>query len=136
MAERAVVAPFGERDFRDEIGLDPMGSLGFEPARRIHERRLALLALDELLVQRRERSVVETGADFARVAELAAVVDAQQQRTEPGARTLRIGEAADHHFLPARAFHLDPVARPFAIVVERIGALADHAFEAQACTPA
>src|SRR6185369_17904501 len=131
MAKRAVVAPFRERDFRDEIGFDPMCSLGFVPAWRIHEWRLALLAFDELLVQCRERVLVETGADLARVAELAAVVDAQQQSTESGARTLRLGKAADHHFLAARALHLDPVARPLAIVVERIGALADGAFEAQ-----
>src|SRR5690349_9043718 len=51
MPQRAVVAPFGERNFRDEIRLDPVRALRLVAARRIDERRRIPLALDEKRIE-------------------------------------------------------------------------------------
>jgi hypothetical protein len=129
--QSTVVAPLGERDLGDELGLDPVRALGLEAAWGIHERGLILLERQQKLVELREGLIVETGADLSGIAQLAVLIDAEQQGAESLARALRIGEAADHHLLPARAFRLDPVARPEPVAIGRLGAFRDHAFEPQ-----
>src|SRR4029453_9428469 len=103
-------APFGEGNFRDEVGLHPMRALGFEPAWRIHESGLVLFPCEKKLVDLAKRLAVEPRADLAGVAELAIHVDAEEQSAEPLARPLRIGKTPDHHLLPLRAFDLHPLA--------------------------
>src|SRR4029079_16663760 len=94
-------------------------------------RRRRLLALFELRRERSDRRCVEGGAYLAGVAELVALVGAAQQRGKAAARTLRIGEAADHHLLALHALHLHPVARPPTARIRRVRALRDRAFEAE-----
>ena len=129
MTQRAVGAPFGERDLGDEIGAYPVRALRLESARRVHERRVLALPLLELRRELAQRRLVESGADFPRIAKLAVVVHAEQQRPEARARTLWVGEAADDHLLPAHALHFHPVARARAGGVDRIGFLADRTLE-------
>jgi hypothetical protein len=53
---------------------------------------------------------VETGADLAGVAQLAVgVVVAEQVSAEPGARSPRVGVAADDELLLVLALELEPV---------------------------
>src|SRR3954451_883138 len=110
VAQPAVRGPFHERDLRHELGLDPGRNprnalLGLERGRLAHQRREPL---GELL-QGRAR---EARPDLAGVAETIAVVVADEQGAEIGARPPRRSEAADDQLLRARALELEPVARP------------------------
>ncbi len=73
--------------------------------------------------------MVEAGADLAGVTQLAVVVvQAEQQRAETGAGTLRLGIADDDEFLPVAAFDLHPAATA-SRGVGAASALADQPFE-------
>ena len=100
-------------------------------ARRIYECRFRLLALFELGQELAQEFVVEAGADLAGIAKLAVVVITKQKCAETFARTLRIGEPADDHLLPLRAFDLHPLARTRSARVARVRFLADGALEAK-----
>ena len=130
-------APFGERDFGDEIGPHPVRALRLEAARRIRRTAaslaLALLASSGASVA--QRRLVEAGADLARIAQLAVVVDAEQQRAEARARALRVGVAADDHLLPLHALHLHPVARARAGGVDANRRACRRCLRARARTP-
>ena len=81
----------------------------------------------EALSQIQQQLRVEAGADLAGEDEVAAFVVADEQRAEPDARALRIGEPADDELLRRLAFHLQPVFRA-AMLVGRAAALGDDAF--------
>ncbi|MNE11301.1 hypothetical protein D3C80_1040530 [compost metagenome] len=84
-----------------------LGTVGWIDHRRFfHLQRL------ELLMEAAQRRLVEPGADFAGIAQLAtvAVMQPQQQRAEGMARAFRLGESDDYELLPMLAFELDPVA--------------------------
>src|SRR5437588_2769379 len=104
MTQRAIVAPLRERHLGNKVRRDPVRALRRIAARRIYECRFRLLALFELGQQLAQEFVVEAGANLAGIAKLAVVVITKQKRAETFARTLRIGEAADDHLLPLRAF--------------------------------
>ena len=74
---------------------------------------------------------VETGADLAREHEVVALEVADQQRAEPDALSLRIGEAAHDQLLRGLALHLQPVRRA-PLLVGRIAPLGDHPLPALA----
>ena len=101
-------------------------------ARRIDERRRVLLQLVERASQRHQQAIVETGADLAGVAQLpAGLVHAKQQGAEAPPAPLRVGKSADDHFLPLRAFHLEPLARSHTVAIQRVRSLGHGAFQAK-----
>mgnify|MGYP000647326980 CR=1 FL=1 len=56
-----------------------------------------------------EAMIATAREDVARMVEQTAIgVEAEQQRADAAARTFGIGVAADHEFLPRRAFRFDP----------------------------
>ena len=126
MANAPFVRPFGEAHLADESRLDPVMAA---PGRAAHleGRRLAAEGL-ELLQRRRERLLVEAGADLGHVDEAPALVEADVERAEVRARSLGIGVAADDELLASLALDLDPLARA-ATDVGRGGALGDDALE-------
>jgi hypothetical protein len=83
-------------------------------------------------VQAGQGAIVEAGADLARVVQLAVgAVVAEQQRAEPDAGSLRVGEPADDELLAVQALELQPVpAAPGP--VGRVGTLGDDPLPAQA----
>ena len=81
--------------------------------------------------QRAQQRGVEAGADLAGEDQVRSLEVADQQRAEPDAAALRIGEAADDQFLRRLALHLQPVLRP-AVLVGRAAALGDHALPTRA----
>src|SRR5207244_7561200 len=78
----------------------------------------------EALAQVEEGLARVASADLAGVAQLVAVVVADQQGAEADARTLRVGEAGDDELLPAEALDLHP-RRAAARDVAAGGQLAD-----------
>src|SRR5579871_4532077 len=109
VAELGVVGPFAETDLAYQPGLDPVHSpSGWQgsPA----ERRVAALEAGQAVVEAEQELGVESGADLARVHEVAfTVVIAEQERAESDPGTLRVGVAADHEFLRVLALELQPV---------------------------
>ena len=105
-AQVAVVRPLGEDDLADEPRLDP-DDVALADARQL--RHLAngdvgALERPQLREQLVDRPVGEAGADVADVLELAAAVDAEDQRAErAGAPALAARVAADHELLLGRA---------------------------------
>src|ERR1700694_5116205 len=109
LAQDPFTRPFGERDLGDQLRLHPM------------RRRVRLRPLDEgrglaferfeLCHQRAQELRVEAGAHVAGVFQLAAVVIADQQRTELLAAPARFGPAADDELLTALGLDLHPFAR-------------------------
>ena len=110
MAQPSLPRPLRESDLAHEARLDPV-----MPASRgrphVEGRRLA--------PERRERPRdalearrVESGAHFRHVDQLAPLIETDMEGPEAGARALGLRVAADHEFLPAVAFDLDPVRRP------------------------
>src|SRR4051795_11319230 len=110
VAQHAVAGPLGEPDLCDQLRAYPMHvSLAHRVAL---ERRTVHFTVGELRTECPQHRVAEPGADLARVDEDAAVVVAEQQRTEPGAAALRLGPAADDELLVPDALELEPVLRP------------------------
>ena len=108
VAQFPVGRPFAEAHLGDQAWLDPVHTGPRQPA--AVERGMVLLQRGQRRMQAVQRSLAESGADLAGVDELVTgVVVAQQQRPEPGAGTLRVGEAADDKFLAALALELQPV---------------------------
>src|SRR5258705_377666 len=105
MAHAPVARPLGEGDFADELGLHPVYSLN--TGRRV-ERAVAPPEAPQPRGERAEVRVREAGADLTRIAELRPVTDSHQEGAEPHARALRLGVAADHHFLPLETLGLEP----------------------------
>ena len=81
MADPPVGSPLAERDFGDELGLDPVPA---HVARLLEERRLVARDPVERLLDRAQRLLVEAGADAAGEAQMTGlVVDAEQERADP-----------------------------------------------------
>src|SRR3954469_4104921 len=129
MTDLAVAGPLGELDFADEFRAHPVGVAAertrrprIEGARRLLERVEAAPQVDGGLV-------AKAGADLAGEHEAWAVVVADEQRADPDAAALRIGEPADDELLALRAFRLHPAAMA-ARLVRTIAQLRDNPFEA------
>src|SRR5262249_10795336 len=106
VSKLAVRGPLTEPDLGDEMRPHPVRT-GLADA--IAERGGVLFEPVELLAQRHERLRVEAGTDLARVAQIATFVVAHEQRAEPDATALRLGEAADDELLLGFALELQPV---------------------------
>ena len=129
MAQAAVAGPLAEADLGDQLRRRPVHAAGLRPARRVGERRLALLERVQPLAQSRQGAVVEAAADAAGVAQRALlVVHAHEEGAEPRARSGRLCEAADDELLAVRALALEPgPGAPARVLVA--GALGHHALE-------
>src|SRR5215510_1572289 len=91
VAEAAVVGPLGEGDLGDEVGGDPVARGAGPGARRLgRERRCRALEGIEPGAEVDEGRVRVARADLAGVGEPAAVVVADEERTEADAAALGI----------------------------------------------
>src|SRR5829696_9382255 len=98
MAQRARGRPLAVVDGRHELGLDEA-----RLARRLaaRERARGPRAGGEQPAEPRQLGLVEPGADAPRVAQLAVLVVADEQRSEPAGAVPRAGQpAADDHVGP------------------------------------
>src|SRR3954462_4548348 len=103
-----------------------------EPSGRTRsERALADLDRVERPAQLARAFGRETSADLAGEDETAFLVEADQQRTDPFARSLGIGEAADHEFLAVDALRFEP-AGALAALIRLVARLRDDPFETEA----
>ena len=112
-------------------------SFGLDPRRRRIELRLfgerarrSRCSGSSALLHLRQRALVEARADVRRVAQLALVPVADQERAERRARALALRVAADDEIRALRRLHLEPRRRAPAGLVAAFLALADHALEA------
>src|SRR3984893_1626840 len=126
MPQLAVHGPLDEADPHDQLRTYPVRAQARQPL-RLRERRYRQLDRVESRAQIEEQLRVEAGADLSHEDEIVAVVVADEQRTETGARALRIGKAADHELLRELALHLQPEPRS-SVLVRRASPLGDHAF--------
>src|SRR5262245_53275987 len=98
MPNAAIARPFGEQHFPVQARPDP--GVAAPAGRAPHERRGRARQRTELLADRLERSLVESGADLRDVDQLPPLVEAQVQGAEMRPRALGHRVAADHELLP------------------------------------
>src|SRR5580700_8034652 len=126
MPQLAVHRPLDEADLYDQLRTYPVRAQARQPL-RLREGRCRQLDRVESRAEIEEQLRVEAGADLSREDEVVAVVVADEQCTETGARALGIGEAADHELPRELALHLQPELRS-PVLVRRASPLGDHAF--------
>src|SRR3989442_1847407 len=126
MAELAVTGLLHESDLGDEPRLEP-GRVTH--ARRVDERRRRATKRRKALREIGQRLAREAGAHLARVAQLAVVEGADQQRAEVRARALGRRVAADHELLLRADLHLAPRRGALAGLVRRRVVLGHDALE-------
>src|SRR5258707_4714513 len=126
LAELLVPGPLGDPNLGHQLGLRPVGVAG--RAAEVERRGRALEPL-ELVAEQVQRPLVEPGTDLARVAQLAPLVEADEDRAESLPRATRLGPAADHQLLTVGTLELQPVAGTLGDVWAG-GALCDHALPA------
>jgi hypothetical protein len=108
MPDTAAAGPVAKSNLADQLGLDPMGiawklGIGGEGAG-------VGMEVAQLGPQLAQSLLAEAGAHVACIPQAAfLVMHAQQQRAQAGARTPRIGEAADDELLALATLELDPV---------------------------
>src|SRR5262252_7692145 len=127
MAHPSIFRPLAEAYLGDQLRLDPVRAADAR-GRRSEGTRLTLeraQAARELP----QRFFRESRPDLPCVDQPAILMDAGEQRPQPHARTLRIGVAADHHFLTLEAFDLEPLAASCA-AIGRVPQLGHDALEA------
>src|SRR5206468_2435896 len=126
MAHAPVRGPLGEAHLAHQLRLHPVIAAPRRPRRA--EGRLRAGQRLEKLPYVVLHGPVEAAPDPRHVPELIAFVDADVQRAEVPVAAARLGIAADHEFLAALAFDLDPVGRSLARI-GAVGALRDHPLE-------
>ncbi|GAO05602.1 hypothetical protein PSR1_04516 [Anaeromyxobacter sp. PSR-1] len=131
MAHLPVAGPLGERDLGDQLRPDPVRDPAERAGRARRERRVGALQAIQARAQRARRRLREAGADLPGEAQRAALVEAHQQRPDPLAAALGVGEAADHQLLAGEALRLGPGGVPPG-PVGRVGALRDDPLQAEA----
>src|SRR5262245_15656265 len=94
MAKLVVAGPLDERDCDDDLGTDPVDAFARQ-ARSFRERRGGNEERVEARAHVAQHFRVEPRADFAVEHEIAVLARSDEQRAEPDARALWIGEAAD-----------------------------------------
>src|ERR1041384_8338837 len=130
LTQQAILRPFGESNLANQFRLYPMDAAA---ARKVIQVLVewgpVLLQLFQSLAQVPQHLPCETGADFSGVDQTPAVwlVMSHEQRTEPDARPLGVGEAADDELLPPGTLDLQPRMAPPANVW-RIQFLGDDPF--------
>ena len=97
--------------------------------RDIRERRLVRLQRRQFLAQADEKAGIKTGANLARITQLAILVIPEQQSAKADPAAFRISEAANDKLLLRPTLEFQPVARASGYV-DAVGALCDHAFPA------
>src|SRR3982750_855470 len=110
MAELSVYGPFDESHGDDDFWTHPVRAQPRQPA-RLRERRFRNLDCVEAAPQIEQQLRVEAGANLTCECELSIVVVAHQQRPQPNAGSLRIGESADDEVVFELALHLQPALR-------------------------
>src|SRR6267378_2200167 len=126
MAELAVAGLLHECDLGDERRLEP-GRVAH--ARRVDEGRRRAAEPLEPLRELGQRLAAEAGAHLARVAQLAVVEGADEQRAEVRARARGRRVAADHELLLRADLHLAPRGGALAGLVRRRLVLGHDALE-------
>src|SRR5438309_7174538 len=116
--------PFDEGDLDDDLRSHPVGAHPRQPLGS-GEGRLVDFETVESRAKLREQSRVEARPDLAGEHEVAVIEIADEERAQPDATALGIGEAADDEALRHLALHLEPVLRPL-LLVRRIEPLGDH----------
>ena len=129
----AVVRPLGELDLGDELRLDPghVAPADLRHLRHLAERRVLTLERSQLREQLLDLLAGEAGADVADVLELGAAPHGEHERPErsrPPALSLRV--AGDDELLAPVRLDLEPVARPAADRVARVGLFRHDPLEA------
>ena len=95
MAQLAVPGPLDEADLHDNLRTHPVRAQARQPL-GLRERRLRNLERIQPRAKIQQQRVVEAGADLSGKARSPRLVEvADEQRAEPDALALRIGEAAD-----------------------------------------
>src|SRR5437870_1054087 len=122
MSEHSIVSHLAERDLGDQLGLDPVRT--FSLSARNFDRSFASFERLHPLHQVVDQLGIEAGAHLPCVAQLAALANAEQQRSEAAA-LVALRPADDDEFLPLDALDLQPVARA-AVAVPRAGLLGDE----------
>src|ERR1700748_348603 len=107
MTQLAVARPLSKPDLGHQFRTYPASAV--LPHQPPGERRGVLLHGGELLVQAAQRGLVEAGTHLGGIAEVAAVVIAEEQRAQLYSAALRAGVAADDEFLVADAFEFQPI---------------------------
>src|SRR4029450_4512405 len=132
VADAAVVGPVSKAHLADQDRLYPVVAAAGRNRARLEGRGLASQGLQPRH-DGAQRGLVEAGSDLRDVDEARrrgrALVEAQVQRAELTARTLRIRVAADHELLMQLALDLHPIAGA-AARVRALRLLGDDALEA------
>ncbi len=128
MAQNTVRGPVAVLDLGDQGRPDPDHALALFLGRQ-RDRRAPRAQRLEPGVQALHLSHGKPGADPADVAQPAVLGLGEEQRADP-ARGLRRIVADDREILALAAFDLEPAPGP-GLLIGRVGALADHPFEAE-----
>src|SRR5579872_4851960 len=131
MADLALVRPLSELDLGHEPRRGPVRMPAKPAGRRRRERTGLYLDALECGAQLARALRRESRADLAREHQPVLLIRPDEQRAEALPRAFRIGEAADHEFLPAHALGLQP-ALAFAGEVRLVAPLRDDALESEA----
>src|SRR5687767_14755153 len=103
MTQHVIVGELGELHFRNQLRPDPVYAFSLGAGWWIDECRAADLERLQPPGHLLQQLLIESCADAARVAQLIAIVHAEQERPESRARTARVREAANHELLATDA---------------------------------
>jgi hypothetical protein len=123
MAEHAIACPAGEGHLRYELGLDTSGAAQVL-ARHGGEGRAGALDLTQPIGELTADGQAEASACLAREDQLAAIVEAEEQRSQLTAGLVRSHPAADDDLLPVEAFDLGLVIAMATAIAESATTLA------------
>ncbi len=108
MSQLRVHGPFEERDAHDDLRPHPVRANARQP-RRLCERCFLELHSVEAGAKLRQQSRIESGADLSGEDEVVSLEVADEQRPEPHASALPVGEAAHNKVLRELTLHFEPV---------------------------
>ena len=128
MADHALAGHPGKTHFGQQLRFEPVHSARLGAAGRVGQRRAGAAQWLQALVQAVQGGAAEATADLAGIAQLAGVMQAQQQGAETVAAAFRVGVAEHHELLALLALELDPVVAA-ALDIGAVPALADQSFE-------
>jgi hypothetical protein len=125
MTQLPVPRPLDEAGFHDDLRTHPVRSQTWQSLRLRKRRRRNLEGVQPPAEVQQQR-IVEAGAELPGKAEILTLEVADEQRAEPDALSLRIGEAADDERVRLLALHLQPLLRA-AMLVLGVAPLGDDA---------
>src|SRR3979411_302871 len=124
MTQFAVNGPLREADFGHELRANPVCTFLLD---RLGKGRAFGLKRPQLLAQLDQCVRVVTGANFARVAKLAILVIAHEQRAKTNPATFWLRKSTDDKLLTIDALEFQPVGGS-ALDVGAFGPLGNHPF--------